>query len=424
MALVAGVAFWVAACSGMRVDTAPTASDEQLYTSVYPYYAEYCAASQLKKRPGFGTDPSSGIGGHSVFYLNGVCRDTGAGYPTIKLCDRDPAHHGVGLSINAHFKNTNWVATEGRDFFFHGTLQPKEHLGRAEYERTLAAAAEMGIYDGVEFHDDVFDEMPEGMSRRAFMYDISIATDYAVGYGRDRYCARVPLDREKMARVVGYLNGLNAEYKDGKKEFEWNVLQNNCVHVTHNALAAAGIWDEWQMGEFVLYAAFDFPTPKNEFVNLMRRTNDLALDDLMAIYEDDAAREALMQGGGLPAEPGALAQAELTHPDNEIYDTDLSLIFYDYPAVGPYFQHFRAIFSEPRYSNLHASLKYFADLYARIKQQRLPLETYLPNLAPAERADFAAFYARYYAYVDRASARVDDVMAALATRSNARTSAK
>jgi hypothetical protein len=424
LALVAGASLWVAACSGMRVDTAPSAGDEQVYTSFFPYYAEYCAVSQLKKRAGFGTDPSSGIGGHSVFYLNGVCRDTSAGYPTIKLCDGDAARHGVGLSVNAHFKNTNWVATEGRDFFFHGTLQSKGHLDRAEYQRTLAVAAEMGIYQGVEFHDEVFDDMPAGMSRREFMYDISIATDYAVGYGRDRYCARVPLDREKMARVVRYLNDLNLEYKDGKKDFEWNVLQNNCVHVTHNALAAAGIWDEWEMGEFVLYAAFDFPTPKNEFVNLMRRTNDLPLDDLMAIYQDDAARQALMHGAGLPAEPGALAQAEIAFTDNEVYDTDLALIFYDYPLIGPYFRRFREIFSEPRYSDIHASLTYFAELYARIKQRQVPLETYLPNLAPEERADFAAFYARYYQYVDRASARVDDVRAALATRANPRTSAR
>jgi hypothetical protein len=422
---VAGTSMWVAACGGLRVDTGPTASDEEVYSSFYPYYAEYCAASQLKKRPGFGTDPSSGVGGHSVFWLNGVCRDTSAGYPTIKLCDDTiPAdQRGVGLSVNAHFKNTMWVATPGRDFFFHGTLAANQRLTRAEYEHTLAVAQQLGIYQGVEYHADVFDDQPPGMSRREFIYDIAIATDYAVNFGRDRYCARVPLNPDQMTKVVDYLNDLNADYKSGKRDFEWNVLQNNCAHVTHNALAAAGVWDEWATGEFALFAAFDFPAPKNEFVNLMRRTNDMPLDDLMAVYEDDAARQALMRGDGLPAQPGALAEAEKVVWDNEIYDTDLALIFYDDPVFGAYKKRFRDIFAERRYVDIRASLTYFADLYARIRRERKPVESYLDGLAADERPSFSEFYTSYYAHVDRSIARVKAVMAVLDGPTNTRASA-
>jgi hypothetical protein len=424
--LVAGVSMALAACGGLRVDTASSPSDEQLYDSFYPYYAEYCAASQLKKRPGFGTDPSSGFGGHSVFWLNGVCRDTDAGYPTIKLCDgATPAdQQGVGLSVNAHFKNTVWVATPGREFFYHGTLAPKQRLTRAEYEHTLAVAQKLGIYDGVDFHAAVFDDQPPGMSRREFIYDISIATDYAVNFGRDRYCARVPLDRERMTRIVDYLNGLNADYKSGKRNFEWNVLQNNCAHVTHNALAAAGIWDQWATGSFVLFAAFNFPTPKNEFVNLMRRTNDLPLDDPMVVYEDDAARRALMRGDGLPARPGALAQAETVVWDNDIYDTDVALIFYDDPVIGAYAKRFEDIFADRRYSDIRANLSYFSDLYARIRRERRPPEAYRDRVAPGEWPRFAEFHERYYEYVDRSIARIAAVKAALDAPAASRASAK
>jgi hypothetical protein len=426
VSFVAGASMWVAACGGLRVDTSPTANDEQVYSSFYPYYAEYCAASQLKKRPGFGTDPSSGVGGHSVFWLNGVCRDTGAGYPTIKLCDgTTPAdQQGVGLSVNAHFKNTVWVATPGRDFFFHGTLAPSQRLTRAEYEHTLAVAQKLGIYDGVEYHADVFDDQPPGMSRSEFMYDIAIATDYAVNFGRDRYCARVPVDREQMTKVVGYLNDLNAEYKSGERDFEWNVLQNNCAHVTHNALATAGVWNEWATGEFVLFAAFNFPAPKNEFVNLIRRTNDMPVDDLMTVYEDSAAREALMQGDGLPAQPGSLAEAEKVVWDNEIYDTDLALIFYDDPVFGSYKKRFRDIFADRRYVDIRANLTYFAELYTRIRRERKPVEAYLNVVAPEERPAFTEFYARFYDYVDRSIARVNAVMAVLDGPTNTRASAK
>ncbi|HUH83241.1 MAG TPA: hypothetical protein VLX85_01450 [Stellaceae bacterium] len=426
MRKIAGLVMLVSAalvgCTGLKVDTHPTASEEDLYRSLYPYYAEYCAASQLKKKKGLGVDISSGIGGHSVFYLNGACRDRSAGYPTLKLCDETspPDEDGVGLSVNAHYKNANWVATSGRDFFYHGTLKPGQRLTREVYEDTLATAERMGILDGVVFHREVFDDQPKGMSRERFMYEISVATDFALNFGRDRYCARVPLDREKMTRVIDYLNGLNAPYRDGTKSFDWDVLTNNCSHVTHNALAAAGIWDVWEMGRFLLIAAFDFPTPKNEFVNLMRRTNDGPLADPDAVFADDAARQALMAGEGLPTQPGSLAQAEAAAHANDFYDTDLALIFYDEPLTGSYEQYFRQIFSEPRYTNLRANLAYFRDLYARIAHARRPLSGEAHDKAGAERDAFAAFYARYYAYIDRASATVNAALASLNASAAAR----
>ena len=268
-----GALLGLAACSTAHLDTGATADAERLYASLYPYYAEICAVSELKKKPGFGAEVSSGFGGHSVIYLNGVCRDDSVSYPTIRLCDvaTPAAGQGVGLSVNAHYKNATWTATPGRDFFFHGTLRPGERLTRAAYAQTQARAEAMGILDGVEFHREVFDDKPASMSARDYKYDVSVATDYAIGFGRDRYCARVPVDRERMTRIVGYLNGLNAEYRDGGKEFEWNVFNNNCSHVGHNALAAAGVWDAWPTGRSVLLSLVDFPVPKNEFVDLMRQ---------------------------------------------------------------------------------------------------------------------------------------------------------
>jgi hypothetical protein len=413
--LVVMTAAALVGCTGLKVDTHPSVGDEEVYRSVYPYYAEYCVASQLKKKKGLGVDIDSGIGGHAVFYLNGACRDRSAGYPTIRLCDEtSPAEEdGVGLSVNAHYKNVNWVATSGRDFFFHGTLKSGERLTRAVYEETLAEAERMGILDGVVFHDEALEDQPEGMARRRYMYEISVATDFALNFGRDRYCARVPLSREKMARVVGYLNGLNALYKDGAKTFDWDVLTNNCVHVTHNALAAVGLWDEWEMGRFFLISAFDFPTPKNEFVNLMRRTNDAPLADIEEVFGDDAARRALLNGDGLPTQPGALAQAEAAATANDFYDTDLALIFFDDPVLGSYETHFREIFADKRYTDLRANLAYFRDLYARIARARRPLEDNLRDRSGAARGAFAAFYGRYYAYIDRAGATVNAALASL-----------
>lgn len=413
VAAAIAIALWLAGCNATFDVTAP-ASDEQLYAWLYPYYAEFCAVSQIQKKPGFGPDTSGGWGGHSVFYLNGVCREREAGYPTIVLCadDGSVGEHGVGLSVNAHFKNANWIATDGRAFFFRGNLLPDEALTRAAYERTQIEAKRKGLLEGVVFHPEVFDEMPPGMTRHDYMYEVSIATDYAIAFGRDRYCARVPLDRGQMGKVVDYLNSVNAIYKDGKRDFEWNVVQNNCTHLAHNALAAAGIWDTWETDRFILFAAFDFPVPKNEFVNLMRRTNDTDLTDLLALYSDPTVRRSLLEDRRLPLEPGALAEAEPVIQSNDIYDTRLHLIFYDEPIFGPYQRRFDAIFSEPRYTDLRTNLRYFGSLYRQILAHRKPLDSYHEKDAVPDQT-FAAFYQRFFEHIGRDSAAVETRLMAL-----------
>lgn len=410
LALALGASILLSACGTMNPNFVVD-SNEPLYASLYNYYAEICAVSQIKKKPGFGAEIRGGIGGHAVLYLNGVCRDTDAHYPTIALCDpaKPVADRGVGLSVNAHYKNTNWVATEGRDFFFNGDLAPNERLTRAAYARTQARAQAMGILDGVEFHESVFDDLPPGMSRPDFMYEMSIATDYAIGFGRGRYCARVPLDRTKMAKVVQYLNNLNVDYKSGAKSFEWNVVQNSCSHVNHNALAAAGLWDAWETNQFILFAAFDFPVPKNEFVNLMRRTNDLELDRLRDLYDDAAIRQTLVQEGWMAMQPGSLAEVRPVIQDNDVYETNLGIIFYDEGFLGVYQKRFDKILSEPRYFDLQANLQYFSRLYERLSAARKPLDSYLDDrtgATAAEQARFREFYTRFYRYLDDERAKI------------------
>jgi len=410
---VLAVAIGLAGCVGAPQPPV-LATDEAQYTALFPYYAESCAVSGFQKKPGFGADLGGGVGGHAVLYLNGVCRVPGAGYPTVALCDGAVPQpgQGVGLSVNAHYSNASWVATEGRDFFFDGGLGPMERLTRLAYRRAQQQAEAQGVLDGVTFHDRVFDDMPPGTARRDWMYEMSIGTDYAVGFARDRYCARVPLDRARMARVVGFLNDLNAPYKAGEKTFEWDVVRNNCAHMIHNALSAADIWDRWEPDRFVLFAAFDFPVPKNEFVNLMRRTNDLPLDDPAALYADPAAREAVLADGVLPTAPGALAEFRPVIQDNEVYDTDLSLIFYDDPILARYERRFRAIFAEPRYLDLGANLRHFAALYRRAQVDRAST----PGGVDPEHRRAALFYDRYFETIDRSSAAVAAELAQLDSR--------
>ena len=386
-----------------------TAVDERVYASFYPYFAEYCAVSEFNKKKGLGVElEGGGPGGHSVFYLNGACRVRDAGYPVLALCSDSPdamAGRGVGLSVNDHYANANWTATEGRNFFYHGALAPGEGVTRASYARTQEEAKAMGILDGVVFHAEALEPKPADMAERDYMYEISVITDYAIDLARDRFCARVPLTRGKMETIVHYLNALNEPYRTGQKEFHWNVLRDNCAYLAHNALAVVGVWPELPTDRPLLIAAFDFPVPKNQFVNLMRRTNDMPIADPDALYDDETARATLLQQGWITTAPGALAEARPAVQPNDLYNTHLRLIFYDEPVFGHYQERFDRIFAEPRYTDLAANLAYFSQLYTAILAKRQTSES------SAERA---AFYQRYYDTIAGEKANVDARLARLA----------
>lgn len=392
--------------------------EEALYGRYFPYYAELCALSEIRKKPGFGVPVRSGMGGHSLLYLSGVCRDRRAGYPVLELCDpaASPACRGVGISVNSHYKNVNWVAVEGPDFVWRGALTPGEPLTRDGYERTQACAKAIGVLDGVRFHDHLFRDQPRGMSQRDYMYEISVATDYAVCFGRNAYRARIPLERARMAAIVDFLNDLNAAYRDGRRVFRWKILNNNCSHVAHNALAAAAVWSPWPTGQCLARAAFNFPVPKNEFVDLMVRTNDLPIHDAEILAGDELVRRALEEADALPTAPGALASAVPAVGENEIYSIErLRLIFYDHPFWGRYRTRFARIFSEPRYLDLRANLRHFGAVYEMALARRNRLRG---CAAAAERNDMHSgrhegFYAHYERYIERQAAKVRQQIAAL-----------
>ncbi len=404
-------ALWLTGCSVANFDVPGAAGDETAYAGQHPYYAEFCALSQIKKKQGYGADIRGEIGGHAVFYLNGACRIAGLGYPVLDVCDGVDGHppDGVGLSMNAHFLNAKWVATPGREFFFHGGLSPEAPLTRDAYVRVQQQAKRLGIYDGVVFRPEVFAAMPPGWTPLDAQYEVSVATDYAISLGRGRYCARVPVSRAQMAAMVAFLNDQNAPYRSGAQQFEWSVFTDNCIHLAHNALAVAGLWEPWRIHRPLLVSMFDFPTPKNEFVNLVRRANDLRLLDLARAYRDPAARRSVMTYGRLPASPGVLAEARGPQRPNEVYETELKLIFYDAPPFGPYQGWFDAIFSDPRDLDLNRNSAAFAAAYRDAEAARRPLEWWQARASYADDRAFAAFYDKFYQIVAQEHMRLEGV---------------
>ena len=390
----------LAGCATASVDQ-PIVDDEAAYTAQHPYYAEMCALSGIDKKPDFGAAiAGGGPGGHSTLYLNNVCRDDTQGYPVVKLCDAEtpPEQRGVGISVNDHFRNTNWVATPGRNFFYRGMLPPGEPLTKQSYAATQDEAQHRHIYDGVTFQPRFMQSRPADWPVAAWQYELSVGSDYATDLARNRYCVRVPLSEDQMSTMVASLNDDNEPYRAGREIFNWNVARNNCTHLIHNTLAAAGVWPPLPTNEFLLVAAFDFPVPANDLVNLLNRIDAPDLRDLDALYADKTLRDAFLREDWLPAQPGAIVEAQLEAAPNEIYDINTSMIFYDVPKVGHYESDFDRFFSSSRYTDPHANLAYYAGLYRQIELERKPVEAWR-TAGSHDAADFHLFYDRYYQYI-------------------------
>jgi hypothetical protein len=60
---------------GVSAETRTPPLNAAVYDRFYPYYAEICTLTEIRKKPGFGVPLNSGMGGHCLLYLNGVRRD-------------------------------------------------------------------------------------------------------------------------------------------------------------------------------------------------------------------------------------------------------------------------------------------------------------------------------------------------------------
>ena len=362
-------------------------------------YAEFCAISQIRQKPGIGAEIRGEPGGHAVFYLHGACRSAPRQPTRLALCDLPAAEYadGVGISMNAHFRNAKWVATPGRDFFLDGGMAEHTPLTFARFAAVQDRARQLGLYDGIDFHEWVFEDMPAGLTRERWKYEVSVGTDYAVSVARGRFCARVPVNRAQLAAMVAFLNDQNAPYRDAGAEFEWSLFRDNCIHLAHNALTAAGFRAEWPTNRSWLVSMLDFPVPRNEFVNIMRRGADASLLDPARLHEDAAARRALLEYGQLPVRPGVLAESRGPQAPNEVYDSSLVLLFYDDPLFGWYRRWSAAILADSTQHDPAANRAWIAGLYRQALAARKPLDWWLAQPDLPDRAGFPLTYRRFYA---------------------------
>jgi hypothetical protein len=332
-------------------------------------------------------------------YLHGACRDPGTGYPQLRLRDDagDTDHDGVGVTVNRFLANANWVAVPGRDLFFEGGLAPGERVTDQAVEAVTQRVIELGLYAGVELLDDV-----KGKSPAEFVREKSVGTDLALTFARTIFGVRVPVTREMMQEIILFLNDLNRQYESGAKQYHWSGLHDNCVHVVHNALAAASVWKPTEVGGHRL--RHHIAIPANEYLNLVLRIADFPLDDLGAILEDEEARDSLLEFGWLPAQHGALIKTLDICQANDVFDTDLHLFLLE-PVRSKKIARTEELLYDPKHFDLEPNLQMYRDRYQKILADRPADEGALlrgDRHRPVLR--------RYYEYIE---AQLDDVKAKL-----------
>lgn len=340
-------------------DVLPNHPAHETYNELFPVYAELCAVSQFKTLAG----QTGGIPGHGVMYLHGACLDESAGYPQLRLCDgRDGEAGGVGISVNRWTRSVNWVAYPGRELFFFGNLEPGQPVTEPALERAVDDAIGLGLFEGVEYYDIA--EAPQQSLRDVVRHHV-LGTDFGIALARTLLCARAPVTADMMREVVTYLNGLNRQYAETGAEYHWSVYHDNCVHVLRNALAAASVWPPKHVQSMTLRQIFHVPIPANEYLRFGLRTTEFPVEDFDAVWNDEEARDSLLEFGWLPGRHGAVLTSVHTLRPNEIYDADFHLLVLE-PPYGGDLHRAERLLNDQRFTDLETNLRWYQGHYREI----------------------------------------------------------
>jgi hypothetical protein len=365
---------------------------------LFPYYVELCAASQFRSRL---TGEGGGIGGHAVIYIKGACKDDGAPFPQLRHCRRvaisleDP-EHGAGVSVNAMFKNVNWVAVPGYELVlvFQGNLAPGERLTRAEFDAVERQAIAKGIYTGVTFHR--FPGATSDTDLRDFLDRAGIGTDLALQFARSVFCARLPVTAKMLDPIIAFLNDKNREYAEGEADYNWSAWADNCSHTMRNGLAAANIWSPLSVRAIKIRQIFNLAVPANEFVNLAELMTQGDIEDYRWILRDGPRRDAFHEFHWLPTEPGALLQTLPVHSPNDLYDTTFRLFTLQSPFLMGKTKRAIALLSTERFVDLDTNLHYFERRYDAILAQH---DERRDTMASVRGTPFRRVERLYYDYI-------------------------
>jgi len=398
---------------------------QRTYNALFPYSVEVCALAQVHQ---VGAKPG-GWGGHATLFINGAEIDPDASYPRLRLVAAegnlsDP-DAGTGISVNKIFDNVMWVAIPGRDEFFRGGLAPEQTLDKDFYGVAIQKAITAGWFEGIRIKDAVMRQKSAVMRPDEFIVRHSIGTDFALNFARTAYSARLPMTRDAIAKVIAYLNGANESAQ--VSGYTWNMYTNNCSHVVHNALAAAGVWDpKMARGPgainvardvvsvakaLVLSQMSDFSFPANNFVRLYEAGNERPIEDALAAFRNHDVRRTVGDGW-MTTGPGALIATSPIHDAsrNQMFAPGRDPFVFSVPLLWDKADTFKMLTREAPLivSDLATNLAHYRERYLATLANQRSLEDEIAFLGGGEdERDFRVFYGRFYDEIAKELKRTD-----------------
>ena len=402
---------------------------QRIYNAIFPYYAEVCVVTQYQKK---GATPG-GWGGHASLFLHGAEIDPSPGYQRLRMiadaAELSGSDTGTGISVNQILQNVNWVAIPGRDQFLRGGLAAEQMLDPAFYEAAVRNATRAGWFAGVKIKEHVMRRRPATMPVGEFIVRNSIGTDFALNFARTAYCARLPMSRAAIGKVVAYLNEVNERAQESG--YTWNAYTNNCSHVVHNALAAADLWDAKQtrgpglinVVKDVLSVAkglalgrmSDFSFPANNFVRAYEAGNERPIDGPIAAFKNhDVVRT--LSDGWMSTGPGALIVTYPMHDAarNEMFASGRDPFLFSVPRLWDKQDTFKMLTRNASTSltDLGANLAQFRDRYAKTLSSRRNVNDDLVSVADDEDEQaFRSFHDRFYRFIAEQLRRTNALIA-------------
>jgi hypothetical protein len=334
------------------------------YDTVNPYYTMQCSFSKYRMDDG----AHSGFMGHTVIYIKGACRDKSAPYLKLKMCDPGTdltnPNSGVGLSAEKVVSNSEYVATDGLDFLLNGSSRPDEPITQDTLNKTIEAVIASGSLNGLKIHDSFMKEKAANQTVAEYIAWQGLVTDFAVSFGRDSTCARIPMTRAQIQAEVNYLNDTNEPFVTGAQEFNWSAVGDNCAHFTHDVLAAAGIRNEIPRSNDparVVYnfVSFHWEIPRNDVLIDMEFANDLSkIRTAEEVFSNHEERDEFNRLGTLPRLGATLNVLPMHLVDNSVYKSDSPATFlFDIPVIKDRERKLKSEEKSPTYEDLSDNLR-------------------------------------------------------------------
>jgi len=331
---------------GLASDFPSTLNPSQ-YDQLFERSVKFCTMTKVHRKG----SSAGGAFAHAVLFFKNACIDTNYAYPQIRRCTENDPIKGVGVSVNKIFKNVNWVAIPGQELFFYGDLKDDEVLNQKSKNRVISKVVPLGIYQGIQVKDAVLAQKPSTMDETWFKVDKSLDTDFAVNFGRDIYCANVPLTNQMLDQGIEFVNLANIVHADEVRlnsyelkyiapkdlkdinlinakakesphaiDYNWNGISENCAHLAYNIFAAMGLVPAKKIKAGFGHILSSMAVPSDRWVSLLNTANGSWLrstDELLSLWSNKDRQKILFEKGRYLKHHGVIAEYIPSHNPNK-----------------------------------------------------------------------------------------------------------